>query len=64
MRARAREDAAAAATAHTRAPLLLYPSRSILAWHYALGVPFNPRTMNATHMAANLAVFDIVLTPT
>lgn len=35
----------------------------LLAWQYALGIPTNPRTYNTTHMADNLASFEVVLAP-
>jgi len=31
------------------------PAQAALGWLWALGVPSNPRTMNATHMRENLA---------
>lgn len=30
----------------------------ILAWLYQLGVPTNPRSYNASHLAENLAAYD------
>lgn len=32
----------------------------LIAWQWALGVPVNPRSMNAAHMAENLAAFTAV----
>ena len=37
------------------------PAQVILAWHNALGVPTNPRSMSAAHMADNLAAYGITL---
>lgn len=37
------------------------PAQVLLNWQWQLGVPTNPRTMNATHMADNLKAFDFVL---
>jgi len=34
----------------------------ILAWEWSLGIPVNPRCMNATHMIQNLNIYDIVIT--
>eukprot|EP00463_Aulacantha_scolymantha_P006315 TRINITY_DN7942_c0_g1_i1.p1 TRINITY_DN7942_c0_g1~~TRINITY_DN7942_c0_g1_i1.p1 ORF type:complete len:171 (+),score=21.19 TRINITY_DN7942_c0_g1_i1:283-795(+) len=31
----------------------------ILAWEWSLGIPVNPRCMNATHMAQDLNIYDI-----
>ncbi len=47
----------AAAAAHGATP-----AQVLLAWQWALGIPANPRSMNATHMADNLAAYDLVLT--
>ena len=38
------------------------PAQVILAWHLALGIPTNPRSMNPSHMADNLAAYTITLT--
>lgn len=38
------------------------PAQAIIAWEWALGLPSNPRSMNATHMRDNLAAFAIQLT--
>jgi diketogulonate reductase-like aldo/keto reductase len=32
------------------------PANVILAWHYALNIPFNPRSQNAAHQLENLGV--------
>ena len=37
------------------------PAQVILAWHWALGVPTNPRSMSAQHMADNLAAYSLAL---
>jgi diketogulonate reductase-like aldo/keto reductase len=37
------------------------PAQVIIAWHWALGVPVNPRSMNAQHMADNIAAFGLTL---
>lgn len=55
-------DPVVAAIAAAHAPAT--PAQVILAWHWALGVPFNPRSMNSTHMVENLAAFDITLNQT
>jgi len=36
------------------------PAQVTIAWLWALGLPCNPRTMNATHMLENLSAFDAV----
>jgi len=38
------------------------PAQVILAWEWSLGIPMNPRSQNAAHMAENLDIFDIKLT--
>ena len=40
------------------------PAQVTLAWHWALGIPTNPRSMNAQHMADNLAAYDLTLSQT
>ena len=40
------------------------PAQVILAWQWALGVPTNPRSMSAQHMADNLAAYAITLNQT
>lgn len=44
------------------------PAVAMLAWQYALGIVFNPRSMNAAHILENLGQtgtpwWDVVLTP-
>jgi len=34
----------------------------IMAWEWSLGIPVNPRSQNATHMAENLDIYDIKIT--
>ncbi len=34
------------------------PAQVILAWHWALGIPANPRSMSPQHMAENLAAYS------
>jgi len=36
----------------------------ILNWEWSLGIPSNPRSMNATHMMENLSAMDFSLQPT
>jgi 2,5-diketo-D-gluconate reductase A len=40
------------------------PAQVILAWQWALGIPTNPRSMSAQHMADNLAAYSVVLNQT
>jgi diketogulonate reductase-like aldo/keto reductase len=40
------------------------PAQVILAWHWALGIPTNPRSMNPQHMADNLAAYAFTLNQT
>ena len=47
----------AAADAHGKTP-----AQVLLQWQYALGIPTNPRSQNARHMAENLAAYDFNLT--
>ena len=37
------------------------PAQVIIAWQWALGIPVNPRSQNAQHMADNLAAYSIAL---
>jgi len=37
------------------------PAQILLAWEWGLGIPVNPRSQNATHMAENLNIYDITL---
>ena len=51
------------AAAHQTSPAIV-----ILAWHYKLGIPFNPRSMNAAHMLENIGAtptpwWELALTP-
>jgi 2,5-diketo-D-gluconate reductase A len=38
------------------------PSKVLLAWQWALGIPVNPRSQNVDHMIENLNYFDLQLT--
>ena len=45
------------------------PAVATLAWQYQLGIPFNPRSMNAAHVLENLGLagtpwWQVQLTPT
>jgi len=40
------------------------PAQVILAWHWALGVPTNPRSMSPQHMRDNLEAYSLVLNQT
>lgn len=35
------------------------PAQVLIQWQWQLGVPSNPRSMNATHQAENLAAFSL-----
>ena len=35
------------------------PAQVLIQWQYQLGIPVNPRSMNATHMADNLATYSL-----
>lgn len=37
------------------------PAQVLLAWEWAVGVPFNPRTMDPGHMAENIKSFELTL---
>ena len=34
------------------------PAQVLIQWQFQLGIPVNPRSMNATHMADNLASYS------
>lgn len=38
------------------------PAQVILNWEWNLGIPSNPRSMNATHMQENMGIYDWTLT--
>jgi len=38
------------------------PAQTSLAWIWSLGLPMNPRSMNATHMQENLDAYKVTLT--
>lgn len=40
------------------------PAQVLIQWQYALGIPVNPRTTNATHMTENLNSYSFSLTQT
>ena len=40
------------------------PAQVLIAWQWALGIPVNPRSQNAAHMADNLAAYALTLNQT
>ena len=40
------------------------PAQVLIAWQWALGIPVNPRSQNAQHMADNLAAYALTLNQT